>query len=212
VIIVGVNKQTRIYETLRGRILAGAYAPGDRLVISAIAAELGVSSVPVREAIRKLEAEGLVLYTHNAGARVAPIEAGEFLDGMSALALLEGYVTALAGPTVDLSPLRASTARMRGCMERLDLAGYARADREFHAAVHEACPNPHMRHLIRDISERLYTIRGTAFQRLPYRGLAAIEEHERLIELLASGAAFEVVETAARQHKLATAEALRQAL
>lgn len=70
----GVSKHERAYRLIRGRILDGSFPPGHRLVIDALAAELGISSVPVREAIRRLEAEGRVQYRHNAGARVAPAD------------------------------------------------------------------------------------------------------------------------------------------
>jgi DNA-binding GntR family transcriptional regulator len=74
------TKQQRVYETLRERILTGAYGPGYRLVFDAAAVELGVSTVPVREAIRRLEAEGLVVYRPNVGAQVAPADPGSFED------------------------------------------------------------------------------------------------------------------------------------
>lgn len=69
----GIGKHERAYRLIRERILAGRYAPGERLVIDGLAAELGISQVPVREAIRRLEAEGRIVYRHNAGARVAPL-------------------------------------------------------------------------------------------------------------------------------------------
>ena len=69
-----VSKHERAYRLIRSRILAGAYPPGHRLVIDALAEELGISQVPVREAIRRLEAEGRIDYRHNIGARVAPAE------------------------------------------------------------------------------------------------------------------------------------------
>lgn len=69
-----ISKPERAYLLVRSRILDGTYAPGDRLVIDALASELGISSVPVREAIRRLEAEGRVIFRHNAGPRVAPAE------------------------------------------------------------------------------------------------------------------------------------------
>ena len=65
------SKHERAYLLIRSRILDGSYTPGSRLVIDALAGELGISPVPVREAIRRLEAEGKVVYRHNAGARVA---------------------------------------------------------------------------------------------------------------------------------------------
>jgi len=68
------SKQEYAYAAIRRRILDGAYPPGHRLVIRTLADELGVSSVPVREAIRRLEAEGRVVHRHNAGSRVAPVD------------------------------------------------------------------------------------------------------------------------------------------
>ncbi|MDQ2832005.1 MAG: GntR family transcriptional regulator, partial [Chloroflexota bacterium] len=70
----GLSKHERAYAVIRRRILDGAYQPGHRLIIGALADELGVSAVPVREAIRRLEAEGRVVYRHNAGSRVAPVD------------------------------------------------------------------------------------------------------------------------------------------
>lgn len=70
----GVSKQEYVYDAIRRRILDGVYAPGYRLVIDALADDLGVSAAPVREAIRRLEAEGRVVHRHNAGSRVAPVE------------------------------------------------------------------------------------------------------------------------------------------
>ena len=68
------TKQQQVYEVLRERILSGAYGPGFRVVIDQVAAEFAVSALPVREAIRRLEAEGLIVYRPNAGAQVAPAE------------------------------------------------------------------------------------------------------------------------------------------
>ena len=56
------TKQQRLYEAIRERILSGAYGPGFRIVIDSVAEEFGVSQLPVREAVRRLEAEGLLVY------------------------------------------------------------------------------------------------------------------------------------------------------
>jgi biotin operon repressor len=69
-----VSKHERAYQLIRSRIIDGSYTPGHRLIIDALAGELGISQVPIREAIRRLEAEGRVVYRHNSGARVAPTD------------------------------------------------------------------------------------------------------------------------------------------
>ncbi len=73
------SKHERAYQLIRSRILDGSYAPGERLVIDALAGEFGISPVPVREAIRRLEAEGRIVYRYNSGARVALTDARRHL-------------------------------------------------------------------------------------------------------------------------------------
>src|SRR5262245_31109076 len=94
----GPTKQERVYQDVRERIRGGTYVPGLPSVIDARAEELGVSALPVREAIRRLEAEGLVVLRPNVGAQVAPAEPGVFDEEMTVLAVLEGYATAQAAP------------------------------------------------------------------------------------------------------------------
>ena len=72
--LIAVNKQERTYTILRDRIHSGSFAPLERLNIDALARELGVSPIPVREALRRLEAEGWVRFTPNVGAVVSPVD------------------------------------------------------------------------------------------------------------------------------------------
>src|SRR5258708_2360738 len=109
------NKHEQAYSIMRERIFNGTYVPGYRLVIDALARELGISQVPIREAIRRLEAEGWVEYRPNAGAQVAAVDASKYDEEMSVLALLEGYATALASTHLDtagMKHLRDINARM----------------------------------------------------------------------------------------------------
>src|SRR4051795_5687385 len=104
------TKQERVYREIRERILTGAYGPGFRVVIDALAEEFGVSALPVREAIRRLEAEGLVIYRPNAGAQVAPVDPGAYDEEMTVLAVLEGYATALAAHELSAADMEQLTA------------------------------------------------------------------------------------------------------
>lgn len=203
----GLTKQERVYREIRERILSGAYGPGYRVVIDALAEEFGVSALPVREAIWRLEAEGLVVYRPNAGAQVAPAEPGVFYEEMTVLAVLEGYATALAAPELGeagIARLTEITDNMVEAMERLDSLGFGRLNQEFHAVVYEHCPNAALVGLLRDVARRLDAIRRTVFVQIPYRGAASVAEHRELIELLAAGAPPEEIEAAAREHKLHT--------
>jgi DNA-binding GntR family transcriptional regulator len=207
------TKQQRVYEAIRERILSGAYGPGFRVVIDALAGEFGVSALPVREAIRRLEAEGLVVYRPNAGAQVAPAEPELFEQELTVLALLEGYSTALAAPSLtalDIERLREATDRMVVAMERLDVLAFGRHNHEFHEIIHSRCPNQPLVETVRDVGRRLDAIRRTVFTHIPYRGAESVAEHRELIELLSVGARPGRIERAARAHKLKTVERFRE--
>ena len=207
-----MNKQQRAYTELRERILSGAYSPGFRLVIDSLAEELEVSTLPIREAIRRLEAEGLVVFRPNAGAQVAPADPGLFEEMVMSQALLEGYATALAAPLLteaDFQQLEDFNRRMMVCMDQIDGLGFGRANREFHLYIYERCPNTYIVELLKDTERRLDAIRRTVFAHIPYRGRKSVREHEQIIDLLRSGAPAAKIEAAARKHKLETAKAFK---
>lgn len=207
-----MNKQERAYAVIRERILDGAYGPGYRLVIDALARELGVSPLPVREAIRRLEAEGWVVYRRNAGAQVAPLDPGQWEEAMEVLALLEGQATALAAARLepdDLGRLRRLNAEMARALETVDVLRFSRLNREFHFVIYGRCPNAYLVELLRAAWDRLDSLRRTVFHFMPQRGRASLDEHARLIELLERGAPPGEIERATREHKRRTVEAYR---
>src|SRR5579875_740057 len=123
------NKQERVYTAIRERILDGVYGPGYRLVIDRIADEFGVSALPVREAVRRMEAEGLVVFRPNAGAQVTPADPSLYEDNMTVLVVLEAYATAQAATLMgerELAELDSETDAMVRCMEGLDVLGFSR--------------------------------------------------------------------------------------
>jgi len=84
------------YQHLRAAIVENRYPPGHRLVEQQLAAELGLSRTPVREALRKLEAEGLVVSERNRGAMVRPLSSTEVVDLYGLRIKLESYAVELA--------------------------------------------------------------------------------------------------------------------
>jgi DNA-binding GntR family transcriptional regulator len=208
-----VTKQERVYAAVRERILNGAYGPGYRVVIDSLATEFEVSALPVREAIRRLEAEGLIVYRPNAGAQVAPSEPGEYDDELTVLAVLEGYATAIArdsfGPK-EIKKLKEINVNMVDAMHSLDSLRFGALNQEFHAVMYSVCPNPTLVDLARDVSRRLDAIRRTVFVQIPYRGAASVSEHEHLIELIESKAPHSEIELAARNHKLKTVASFQE--
>ncbi|MDI3339376.1 MAG: GntR family transcriptional regulator [Sphaerobacter sp.] len=207
-----MSKQELAYQTIRARIIDGAYGPGYRIVIDEVARELGVSPIPVREAVRRLEAEGLITYTRHAGARVVAIDERQYVDTLATLAVLEGYATALAAPRLDesdLAELHRLTDEMRAALDRGDLLRYGALNRAYHEAIYRRCPNGYLTDQIRQSWARLDSMRHSIFVLLPERARASIADHERIADLLASRAPAEEIEQTVRQHKLATAAAFQ---
>lgn len=207
------NKQERAYQAIRRRILDGTYGPGYRLVIDALARELGVSPVPVREAIRRLEAEGWVVYRANAGAEVAPADPRQWEHLMEVLALLEGAASAAAAPyltTPQLEHLEAINRAMAQALEAVDVMAFSRLNRQFHFAIYAGCPNPYLNELLHQTWDRLDRIRSTIFRYVPHRGWESIAEHDELLTMIRTGAETEAIEAFARAHKLRTIAAYRK--
>jgi DNA-binding GntR family transcriptional regulator len=207
------GKQERVYSILRSRIVQGAYSPGHRLVIDALARELEVSPMPVREAIRRLEAEGWVLYTRNQGAQVAAIDAASWSEAMTTLAVIEGYATGLAAPYLtseDLAAMREANRGMHVALEDFDMVGASIHNQAFHSLIHARCPNTYLRRELTAIQERLNTLRNTIFSYIPARGTISVTEHAELLGLLERAEAPARIERFAREHKLRTVAAFEQ--
>jgi DNA-binding GntR family transcriptional regulator len=205
------SKAEVAYETIRGRIVDGTFGPGHRLVLDRLAAQLGVSTVPVREALRRLEAEGYVDFKRNLGATVRQIDAADYVQTMEALAVLEATATALAAPVIDSYQVRKAqrlNEELSRALEQLDPAAYIELEQQFHEALYEACPNTYLVELIHREGARLRGITNSTFAFVPERARAAVAEHERLLELIEGRADPGRIEDFAREHRGRTAKRL----
>lgn len=205
-----VSKADQAYEAIRQWIVEGVYEPGERLVLDRIARELEVSVVPVREALRRLEAEGYVTFERNVGARVSMVETPAYGESMEILAILEGAATALAVGHLtkgDLQAARRINTRMATKVGHLDPVDFTASNKEFHERLYRRCPN---RLLVAEIEgewSRLAVIRRSTYVFVPKRAPEAIEEHRALLEAIAEGAPEREIELLVREHTLATAHA-----
>ena len=204
------SKSEAAYQLLAERIASGAYSPGYRLVLSAIGDELGCSVVPVREAIRRLEAEGLVNFTRNVGATVAQLDATLYLHTMQTLSVIEPAATALAAASMDaawLAKARAVNERMRATLEDFNPVVFTELNAQFHQLPYGQCPNPHILDLVQRGWRRLAAMRASSFTAIPDRAAASVAEHEHLLELIAAGTAPQQIEAACRTHRTNTLNA-----
>lgn len=201
------SKSQRAYHWLKERIGGEDLAPGYRLVLAPIAQELGMSVVPVREAIRQLEAEGLVTFERNVGARVSMIDDSEYRHSMQTLAILEGAATALAArhlTAADVRQAREVNRQLIESLEHFDPRLFTSLNHRFHAVLFAACPNPRMRALVDAEWARLGRLRDSTFSFVPGRAQESVREHEALVDLIEAGAPLAEIERAARAHRSAT--------
>ena len=204
------SKSEQAYVQLKRRILGGEMTSGYRLVLSSIATEMGFSVVPVREAIRRLEAEGLVHFERNVGATVAGIDPDLYLHTMQTLSIIEGAATALAAPAVsseELAKARALNEQMREVLSDFDPVRFTALNTEFHALLYARCPNPHILDLVHRGWFRLSSMRTSTFGYVPGRAHESVAEHDALLDLIESGAPAPDVEHAARAHRTNTLNA-----
>lgn len=202
---MATNKHELAYRLIRERIEAAIYQPGQRLVIDALARDLHMSQVPIREAIRRLQAEGWITYRHNSGPEIANIGLEQWQATMEVLAVLEGYATALAAPHLrqkDITQLRQHSTAMQRAMEQFDPLRFTDRNRSFHAVIYARCPNPVLVERISETQAQLDAMRGSLSPGVPQRGAESITEHLHLIELLEKRASADKIERAARDHKL----------
>jgi DNA-binding GntR family transcriptional regulator len=205
-----MSKSRIAYQWIKARIADGTFSPGYRLVLGQLAQELGVSVVPIREAIRLLEAEGLVTFERNVGAQVAMADESEYQHTMQTLALVEGYAAALAAPLLPpgaLEQARTLNAELADCLGHFEPARFTALNRAFHAVLFGACPNPQILDLVRRGWDRLSGLRTSTFSFVPGRARESVAEHETILGLLGRGAPAAEVERAVREHRLATLDA-----
>ena len=179
------------YEAIFNKLMALDIAPGTRITVDGLVRELEVSHTPIREALGRLEGEGLVVKTHLVGYSAAPQISRRRFDELYELrSLMEPDAArraALRVSEAQLGRLRrtaAQMAKLSSSKERLSYSGFARFDADFHDQIMEIAGNT----LIRDTLAHLHT--HFHIFRLMYHARVteeAIDEHEVLLEALSRG-------------------------
>lgn len=202
-----LSKAELAYRWIRRCIADQTFEPGHKLVLSGLAVDLDTSVVPVREAIRRLEADGLVTFERNVGARVAMVDRGSYVQSMEAVAILEGAATAQAIDfltAADLDAAEAINAQMIELLDDFDPVTFTKLNHEFHAALFDRCPNERLRDLVALEWDRLAHLRDSTFSFVPERARESVDEHTRIIALIRASASAVEVERVVRSHRSAT--------
>ncbi|WP_066396431.1 GntR family transcriptional regulator [Neobacillus mesonae] len=207
-----ISKTQYAYEYLRTQILDGVYGPGQRIIIDQVAKELGASTIPVREAIRQLEVDGLIQYKPYSGAIVSVINENEYIETLSVVAILDGYATALSSRNMtesQIEKLKELNKQMEDALYEFEFEQFGVLNRQFHSIIYQECGNSFLQEEIRQAQLRLDRVRSSIFTLVPQRSRQSIEEHAKIIHLIQEKAPIDEIEKAVRQHRLNTIEAFK---
>lgn len=178
-----------VFNTLRQAIITGEFAPGERLMEIALANRLGVSRTPVREAIRKLELEGLVVMIPRKGAEVARITEKDLRDVLEVRCSLEELAAELAAERMDeegQEKLDQALVEFESAIESGDNAAIADSDMEFHDIIFDATGNPRLIQIIGNLREQFYRYRLEYVKDTDYH-IVLLNEHKELVNAIRAG-------------------------
>jgi DNA-binding GntR family transcriptional regulator len=151
-----------IYDSIKRSILLGALAPGEPLRQDEIARVHGVSKIPVREALLRLEVDGYVLFRKNRGAIVRGLSAEEVLHIMDIRVALECRALECAIPNMIEADFQAARGILESYGNQADVEQWSDLNIRFHQVLYEPCDNPELLRMIVDLRHRL----GPALRRL----------------------------------------------
>ena len=173
-----------VFNTLRQAILRGELKPGERLMEIQLANKLGVSRTPIREALRKLELEGLVNMVPRKGAEVADITEKSLRDVLEVRKALEELSVQLACEKIteeEIEELKRVAERFKDTLDDQDVTKIAEADVAFHDVIYTATDNQKLILLLNNLREQMYRYRVEYLKKEEaYPQLIA--EHEELID------------------------------
>ena len=173
-----------VFNTLREAILKGELKPGERLMELQLAAKLGVSRTPIREAIRMLEQEGLAVTIPRKGAEVADITEKSLRDVLEVRKALEELAVQLACEKItqeELEELEQAGENFKKVLKRSkDITEVAEADVRFHDVIYMATDNQKLIHLLNKLREQMYRYR-VEYLKNPDVHEQLTQEHEEIV-------------------------------
>jgi DNA-binding GntR family transcriptional regulator len=180
------NLHEATFQKLRSLLIEGAITPGSKLNERELAEQLHVSRTPIREAIRRLAADGLVELIANRGAIAIQLTRDDILHTFDVIANLEGYSGELAAQNINdqaLTELEALQYEMMASYARRDLSGYYRLNLNIHRAINQAANNPVLSQLFTQVNARIEALRFRSNQD-GVKWEKAVGEHQEMLDAL----------------------------
>ena len=196
--LVGPSTKTDfVYRTLLAEIMGGALAPGQRLRLAEIATRYSTSEMPVREALRRLQADGLVMFENHRGATVTAVSLARVVEIIATRTFLEVLAISESTPYHSLASLKKARAVNDELKRAKDPKRSSELNRQFHVLLYEPCPNTFLKQEIDMLWDKVWsTQQRSVFSRAPARILGAVEEHAEILTAIAAGSIEKVRKTA----------------
>lgn len=175
-----------IYQYMRDAIINRRLPAGGHLVEDDLARNLNASRTPVREALRKLESEGLVKHHRRRGVEVRQLSIKDASDIFDVSTVLEGYAARLVAENINqdiLDKLQKLLRKMQDSVENDDADLEMQLHQEFHFTIYEACQNKRVESLLKTYNDYIQLFRAYTMQ-LPDRMKHSWEEHDRLLRAI----------------------------
>jgi DNA-binding GntR family transcriptional regulator len=175
-----------VFENLKQAIIRGDVAPGDRLVESRMAGALDISRTPVREAIHKLEREGLLRRLPRGGFTVVNLSREEIEETFGIRCVLESYAARLAALNhreEDLSPLEEKIREFQLCLENGRMEDLPRLNTEFHNLLYALSRSPKLIKMINDLRDQIYRFRRIILK-VEKMAKVSNEDHRKMLNAI----------------------------
>ena len=180
------TKSEIIYQEIKEDIINGKYKPNERIVISDVAREFGASDIPVREAMRHLESDGLIQSKPYVGAIVTNFDLADIRKIYQIRAVLEGLATRQAVDRIHengLKKLETILSKMTKAVGSGNFVQLSNLNREFHHVIYAASENEYLIKVIFDLWDMSLRARAI-FSFMPDRARAAVDEHSHIVAAL----------------------------
>lgn len=190
-----------VYEELKMQILTGAIVPGTRMMEVELAKEIGVSRTPIREAIRKLEKEGLVTIEPRRGAYASQISTEDMVEILEVRQNMEGLAAFFAASRMQpeqLTELKEISEHYNAAVQSGDMEEMIKHDTRFHRIIVESCNNKILVQMIEQLQELVLRFRYIYYDNFR-RAENMPEEHQLILDAIESGNA-EAARNAADVH------------
>ncbi|CAM3603284.1 GntR family transcriptional regulator [Aeromicrobium ponti] len=179
-----LSLRDEVYETLKNSIVQLDFEPGARLHDKELAEDFGISRTPVREALKRLEDEGLVESTPGSSTRVTPLKEEEASHAFTVAAALHALGARLSIPQLaerDLDLLESANEELELALKQQDFIGAIKADEAFHQIYLQAAKNPEIISALKRIIPKIQRLEIAQFGSL--NGLKSVEQHKKIIEV-----------------------------